>query len=112
MQTFADQVFSKILETIEKFFKQGINNDVILIYTIKNKKIESVLIEIVDCGWSYFERNGYFVNGLKSYTKIEEIETKHGYIIFETKRILDVIGRISEDLENINQDLHSKITRY
>ena len=111
MQTFSNEVYSKIVQAIEKFFKQGINSDVVLVYTIKNKEMIESSVLTVDTGYSYFQASGYYPNGLNSFSKNEADCTRHGYVIFETKRVLDVIGRIGEDLENINQDLQSKIQR-
>lgn len=109
MQTFADMTHEKILESIHDFFKHGINSEVILIFTIKEKQIIDTQLEIVDCGGCYFEEHGYYVNGLKSYSRLEGDSFKHGYIIFETYRILGAINRINSDLDNIQQDLKNKM---
>ncbi len=111
MHTFSDEVHTKIVQAIEKFFKQGINSDVVLIYTIKGKEVVDAQILTVDTGYLYFHAGGYYPNGLNSFSKIEGESARHGYVIFETKRVLDVIGRIGEDLENIKSDLLFKIQR-
>lgn len=106
---FGDEVFEKVLETIDRFFRHGINSDVVIVYEVEDGKVSQKNIEIVDSGWKYFEEHGYYVSGLKSYSKIDGEKKFHGYIIFETQRILGTIGRISQDLENIQQDLSHKI---
>lgn len=109
MQTFADKTHEKILESIHDFFKHGINSEVILIFTIQNHKITDTEFHVVDCGGCFFEENGYHVNGLKSYSQKDGDTDKHGYIIFETYRILGAINRINSDLDNIKADLDNKI---
>lgn len=107
--SFNDEVFDKILESIDRFFRHGINSDVVIIYEIKNGALDEKNIHIVESGWNYFEDNGYYVSGLKSYSKQTRQGSSHGYIIFETQRILGQIGRISEDLDNIDEDLKHKM---
>lgn len=109
MKTFADNTHEAILDSIQKFFKHGINTEVIVVFKIDRNGVENYEYKHVDCGGCWFEDNGFFVNGLKSYSKTEsDGSQKHGYIIFETWRVLGAIQQINQDIENIRNDLKYK----
>lgn len=99
-----------IADSIKSYLIDGLHQDVIIEFTINTKSgLKKTNLKIVDDGCKYFAENGFKENGLKSFIKVTKVGQKHGYVIFETKRITNILEMIDNDLENIQKDLKVKI---
>ncbi len=99
-----------VLEAITQFLESGAHQSVVVEFTLKKSGESSGRYRVVEDGCRHFLSEGYEENGLKSYIKRSaRSNDRHGYVLFETARLGDALGRLETDLENILSDLGRKI---
>lgn len=104
------KVKKAVLDAIGKFLDSGIHQDVVVEYTVKKDGTYTSKFSVVENGCHFFSEAGFDENGLKSFVKNSRTLSKHGYVLFETYRLGDALSVVSMDLENIERDLHNKIS--
>ncbi|GHV05683.1 hypothetical protein AGMMS50229_09170 [Campylobacterota bacterium] len=106
------KVKQSVTDAISAFLDKGVNQAVIIEYTVKKDGSFTQKIAVVEDGIQYFAQNGFEENGLKSFIKRSKTAgNKHGYVLFETARSGDALGAIAADLDNIASDLARKISQ-
>ncbi len=99
-----------VLEAIGAFLESGDHQAVVVEFTTKKDGESSGRYQVVKDGCAHFLLDGYEENGLKSFVKKPARgNPRHGYVLFETARLGDALGRIEGDLENILSDLGRKL---
>lgn len=98
-----------IADSIKEYLLENRHQDVVIEFMINSKSgTKKTTIKKVEDGIKYFLDNKFSENGLKSFVKHTKSSEKHGYVIFETKRIPNLVDMVEEDLKNINIDLNNK----
>lgn len=101
---FEKKVNKAVISTVTDYLETGKHSHIVLEYQVKDNAISSRKITTVENSEQYLYENGYECIGFKCFMKKARINTKYGYIVFETERIAGTIGCIDRDLENIEAD--------
>lgn len=101
---FEKKVNKAVISAVTDYLENGEHAHIVLEYQVKDNAIGSRKIITVQNGEQYLYEKGYECIGFKCFMKKARVNTKYGYIIFETERIAGTIGCIDRDLANIEAD--------
>ncbi len=108
MKTVA-KVTKSIAENLEKYVMEDRYFDVVLEFTIKGEEVSAPKVINVESGYEYLREKGYREIGFKCYQKDARVNRKIAYLFFESGRLGDTIGALKRDVENIKNDVKTKI---
>jgi hypothetical protein len=101
---FQKKVAELIAECTKDFIQEEKEQFVVAEITIKNGEISNRKAFLVDSADEYFRENRFESHGLKSYIKKGRVNTKFGYIVFESLRLSNTLHSIKTDIDNIQKD--------